>query len=563
MYFIFLSFVFYYNIQLLKGSKFCEKQEECIEKVKKLAGDANLFWFGDEWRTQCDQKYFKYHGQNKFNIIDCINSPSLSKYHSLGSRLFHVPTFSSHFLSNLKIHPRITFFPKTGNYNACDHDFHVIVNKKKDIHGHPNSLPIPSYQTLTPPDINWQGLGKDGYRYIVLILDPSEGKINFLSINFPYETNNIIEYTPLKPYRHSPSPMVFLIFRQGLENGNLTYKPDEAFHDNKNSTENIFDLPKFIIKNNLTTRLVGLTWVLIKTDPFSLEYNRIYNGIDNCHSLLIKKLQKEHTFDFVSNFNLNELDSSLLVSYYQPNTEFNVCCESYAYEENEVIADPLSDGYMPSIVLINKPKLKMVRSSSFIDNYQRSLRHYVVKKDEKFILVMFEPNKKHLYWLVSDISGNSLANGDELDGHTVVPYEDPSSYDPTECNQVVVMIFEEQKIGRKINIRKNREGDNEDRTEVKFNQMVLNYFEQNGEKKSNHRLNFNIENFKAFLKLKLSSISWFESCYDEFNAVTQIRQIAKSNLTDSEIREKYGKHKINKVEYYGYPNTEEVRIAKT
>uniref|UniRef100_A0A0N5C2A6 EGF-like domain-containing protein n=1 Tax=Strongyloides papillosus TaxID=174720 RepID=A0A0N5C2A6_STREA len=571
-----LFIVFSIIINLMECSKFCIHQDECIEKIKKLTGDVNLFWFGDEWRTLCDHRYFKYQQKSKSNPIDCLNPPNLSKFHSLGSRLFQVPTFSSHFLDNLKIFPRVTFFPKPGNYTACDHDFNVDTGLKKEVHGHPEMVPLDSFFTITPPDLNWPGLGIDDTRYTVLITDPSEGKIIFLSTNFPYETRKIIEYNTLKPYRDSPSPMVFLIFKQEQNDTELNFIPQQPNNnkdlENDSSSENTFDLPEFMLKNNLTTKLVGLTWSLIKTDPYSIEVNRQSNGVDNCHSLLIKKLQKEHTFDFVPNFNLNELDNTVSLSYYQPSTEFKVCCEKFTYDEDYIMADPLAYGYIPSLSLINKPKLKMIKNSNFIDNYQRIQRHYVIRKDEKFIVIMFEPNKKRLFWLVSDVTSGALANGDELDGTTIFPYEDPSSFDPDSCNEVVLMILEESRHGKRINIRRNREDENINESspsqyDVK---MIQNYFTFDQQKvplnyfsSDAPRQNFSIENFKSYMKIKLTAITWFESCYDEFNAITQIRQVIKSNLTEYDIKNKFGKLKINKIEYYGYPRTPEVQAAKT
>uniref|UniRef100_A0A0K0E8A4 DOMON domain-containing protein n=1 Tax=Strongyloides stercoralis TaxID=6248 RepID=A0A0K0E8A4_STRER len=574
-YFYTLFVTIFITNNLINSSKFCIHQDECIEKIKKLTGDVNLFWFGDEWRTLCDHKYFKYQQKNKANSIDCLNPPNLSKFYSLGSRLFQVPTFSSHFLDNLKIFPRVTFFPKFANYTACDHDYNIEIGRKKEIHGHPEMSPIDSYYTTTPPDINWPGLGKDGNRYIILILDPSEGKILFLSINFPYETKNIIEYKALTPYRNSPSPMVFLIFNQENENIQLNYMPHQL-NDNQNFSiesfsQHTFDLPMFMLKNNLTSKLVGLSWSLIKTDPYSIEINRQSNGIDNCHSLLIKKLQKEHLFNFVSNFNLNEVDNSISLAYYQPSTEFNICCERYIYEEDYIEADPLGYGYIPSLTLINKPKLKMIKNSHYVDNYQRIQRHYVIKKDEKFIIVMFEPNKKRLFWMVSDVSSDSLAKGNNLDGETIIPYEDPSSFDPNICNNVVLMVLEESKYRRKINVRKHREDGDEIKTlsNQQITKMLHDYFTFDHPKlplnyfgSEESRQNFSIEDFKSYMKVKLTAITWFESCYDEFNAITQIRQITKNNLTEADIKKKYDKHKINKIEYYGYPETPEVKLAK-
>lgn len=83
---------------------------------------------------------------------------------------------------------------------------------------------------------------------------------------------------------------------------------------------------------------------MVGADAFAIERRRIRGFVDNCHSLiqtskiLIKlkhiqkqvslflELLKDQRWDFVDAFPLNELDSSVSVSFTQPEVQGEVCC---------------------------------------------------------------------------------------------------------------------------------------------------------------------------------------------------------------------------------------------
>uniref|UniRef100_A0AC35UDD0 Anaphase-promoting complex subunit 1 n=1 Tax=Rhabditophanes sp. KR3021 TaxID=114890 RepID=A0AC35UDD0_9BILA len=504
------------------------------------------------------------------NTISCLNPEPLSKYYSLGSRLFHAQTFSPQFLANLRIFPKITFHPSSGFYRACDHDFQIQVEPNSKIHAHPEAKPIDSYLTKEHPEIHWPGLGKDDNQYIVLILDASEGKLQFLSTDFPHKTTILKEYRTLEPYRNAISPMVFLIFKQPHNMSALTYIP--PLSDLEELGDSVFDLSKFILKNRLGSALIGLNWALINTDAYSIEKNRNSNYVDNCHSLLISKLRKERQYSFVDTFNLGEMDATLSMSFIQPYTEFDVCCTTYKYTEMSIFADPLLDKSIPSIALINEPKVVSLKKLNVIDNYQRNQRDYVVRKAESFTVVLFDAKKMELFWMVSDVSAEGLASGNVKEGKVLVGYKDPSTAVPHQCKTIFLMVFEEPASARKHLSEIMVSGD---KTRVKhgprrFEENVERFFGYNNQKVSSSnyvgseasRENFNIEEFKSFMKLRLSAMTWFKSCFDEFGALSQISQIVKSNMSNPEVRKKYQQHKAIQIEYFGFPNTEDVVDAK-
>ena len=76
------------------------------------------------------------------------------------------------------------------------------------------------------------------------------------------------------------------------------------------------------------------------------------------------------------------------------------------------------------------------------DNYQRSQRDYIVSKEDRFTLVMFDPKKSYLYWLVSDIPADYLAPGDIIkDSLTIAKYFPPIPEKPSECLYIVLVLF--------------------------------------------------------------------------------------------------------------------------
>lgn len=92
--------------------------------------------------------------------------------------------------------------------------------------------------------------------------------------------------------------------------------------------------------------------------------------------------------------------------------------------------DPLADGKIPSLAVHQPPQITSLRPiQQPADNYQRSLRHYIgiffewlrlttsflVTKEDKFTLLMFDPKRGYAHWMLVDIPSASLATGSIAD----------------------------------------------------------------------------------------------------------------------------------------------------
>ncbi|KAI1717336.1 hypothetical protein DdX_07078 [Ditylenchus destructor] len=495
---------------------FCKQTAECIAKVRKMATESSRFWFGDHWRFNCAQ-----HTHRK-SPVQCINPRELHNFYSLGSRLFRVNTFTTAYLDNLRIFPRIKISTHPGIYRACDHEFTVEANGSID--AHPNSAPVATFhlreetdnvdQKWTPPiHLDWPQLRKND-SYIILFLDVSFGMLKGLAVDFPRSTKFIHEYEPLENFRlHQPIPLVVLIF----EKREAEYDWEQHFYQPKDS---LFDLSQFMLEHQLEDGLIGLNWILVDGDAYSIEKQRIKGNVDNCHALVKKKLNRDKRWRFVETFTISEMDSSLSISVIQPESTYRACCKAVSTRKEEIFLDPLADRRIPSGALRFKlPTITSLRSleSLTLDSYQRSLRHYVVLKEELYTLVLADPAQKYLYWMIVDITAESLSAGSLNDATTIATYMPPIPNTPDDCLFAVFFLFK-QPAGVKM-----RE-----------------FYSEDHALRSRHcnahciYRTFEVEQFKSFHRMQLSAISWMEVCYDFYEASFEIRRILQELANDSE-----------------------------
>jgi hypothetical protein len=173
---------------------------------------------------------------------------------------------------------------------------------------------------------------------------------------------------------------------------------------------------------------------------------------------------------------LNELDSSVSVSFTQPEVQGEVCCTKIELIEDEIFADPLSDQQISSIATKSIPKLSSLRSIQNTDNYQRSLRHYIVSKEDRFTAVMFDPKRQYLYWLVTDIPSAALAAGDVIhDGLTVAKYMISIPDKPNECQFSVLMLFRQPRSAAESDISEHYNSDHPLRSKICNKHCVYRY----------------------------------------------------------------------------------------
>uniref|UniRef100_A0A914EGQ0 Uncharacterized protein n=1 Tax=Acrobeloides nanus TaxID=290746 RepID=A0A914EGQ0_9BILA len=90
--------------------------------------------------------------------------------------------------------------------------------------------------------------------------------------------------------------------------------------------DELFDLSEFMMKHHLEKGLIGINWIMVGADAYAIEKQRIRGLVDNCHSLVVKKLARDRRWEFVDMFPLNEMDAWLSASYKQPQASYEVCC---------------------------------------------------------------------------------------------------------------------------------------------------------------------------------------------------------------------------------------------
>uniref|UniRef100_A0A915BKA6 Uncharacterized protein n=1 Tax=Parascaris univalens TaxID=6257 RepID=A0A915BKA6_PARUN len=514
------------------GTSLCPETKACIDRIRRLVADPRRFWFGEQWKEVCNGRHH--------NAISCYNPYSLQPFHSLGSRLFRVKTYQAAFLQNLRIFPRVTFRVRSGSYRACDHDFVVAEPHNVIIEADPDMDPVEPFSTRYLPDIRWSSISRND-TYIIVMVDAGFGTLNYLAYDYPKNTKVLRHYLPSENFRPVTNPLVVIVFQQN---------PRRLYDDLQISSDSeLFSLPQFMIENSLENDLVGLNVVLVSTDAYSIEKQRMRAVVDNCHSLIEQKLRRDNRWSFVASFPLSEMDTWLSVDYKQHAVSYTVCCEQVNLWEMWLALDPLGDGNLPSLVVLNEPRVSAVRVPQNNANYQRSTRDFVgvVLYDHSYTLVLFEPETSFLYWLIVDIPSASLAAATVADGNTIVSYLAPIPTVARKCMMLVFILFTQPS--------------------TMLSSSVSEYF--GGEYTSgcsgicSQRHNFDVEQFKSLHHLRLSAVTWMRTCYDIHEARRQI-QILSMNRSVGDSRSgasKLGDQPV-KVSKRAHENNEDIGLQQ-
>uniref|UniRef100_A0A1I7XIZ7 TGF_BETA_2 domain-containing protein n=1 Tax=Heterorhabditis bacteriophora TaxID=37862 RepID=A0A1I7XIZ7_HETBA len=283
----------------------CPDTATCISRVKEIVAAPRRFWFGEQRRAQCQHR--------QANPIDCFGPSHLAVYHSLGSRLFRAKTYHTAYLRNLEIFPRITYRALPGHYRACDHEFHVGNVSANVVEADPDMSSVEPFLIRKKPEIGWHGLRFDE-EFTILMTDVGFGTLNYLVTNFPIKPKVLKEYETSENFRPVDNPLVLLVFRKG--------KKDVEVPDAEN-----FDLTTFMLKNDLADNLVGLSLVVVGSDAFAIERQRLRGTVDNCHSLIRKKVALSASTPLISHLPLDELRAWLTISFEQPRVNARICCQ--------------------------------------------------------------------------------------------------------------------------------------------------------------------------------------------------------------------------------------------
>uniref|UniRef100_A0A914HVH1 Uncharacterized protein n=1 Tax=Globodera rostochiensis TaxID=31243 RepID=A0A914HVH1_GLORO len=552
-----VSVIFIFLIHHVNLQRFCGESLDCVSKIRRMARETNRFWFGDQWTMNCG-----WHIQQKReriargNPIACANPPSLSPFTSLGSRLFRVHTFTNAYLANLRVFPLIHFEAQSGHYRACGHNFDVPPPSKNELlrghTAHPLSRPLPTFQAQKAPDIGWTELHPN-QSLIVAMVDVGFGQLNYLAVDFPRDTQIIRPYRIVDNFRpRQPTPLAVLIFEAPKDAINATIGRIRAKYTKKDEENAMFDLGQFMIDNGLEKGLIGLNWALIDGDAFGIERMRLRGRPDNCHSLILQKLLRDRRWHFVETFPLSaELDSSLSISLVQPASSLHVCCFSNSVLEEQLYLDPLADLQLPSNSFRHgNPSVNSILALNLTPDslYQRSSRHYLVSSEERFALVLFDPSRLLLFWMVVDIPSEGLTAGGALGGVEVAKYVAPIPTQPGDCTFAVFMLFRQPT---------ERTDGRSEMGDFFNSDHPIRQRQCHGH--CSHREDFDIEQFKALHRLYLSAISWAKVCFDLFEASHQISLIRKS----PEIREGVDRtSKLNRAAWGGGQSKKDASTAK-
>ncbi|VDM84218.1 unnamed protein product, partial [Strongylus vulgaris] len=174
-------------------------------------------------------------------------------------------------------------------------------------------MPVAPYFIRSKPEITWHGLRYDE-EFAIAIIDVGFGSLNYLVTGFPQEPKVLHEYEPSENFRPEANPMVVVVFRKS--------RPSLKFSRTKD-----FDISKFMLDNDFADDLVGLSLIIVGSDAFAIERQRLRGIVDNCHSLLRSKLRRHPPASLFSQLPLDELNSWLTVSVEQPSLDVNVCCQ--------------------------------------------------------------------------------------------------------------------------------------------------------------------------------------------------------------------------------------------
>ncbi|KAK6053087.1 hypothetical protein COOONC_09408 [Cooperia oncophora] len=201
-----------------------------------------------------------------------------------------------------------------GEYRACDHDFRAGNGSVQIVEADPDMSPVAPFFIRSKPEITWHGLQYDE-EFIIAIIDVGFGSLNYLVTGFPRQPMVLHDYEPSENFRPEPNPMVVAIFRKSKALSLKLGRPDD------------FDISKFMLDNDLADDLIGLSLIIVGSDAFAIERQRLRGTIDNCHSLLRSKLLRHPPAPSLNRLPLEELNSWLTVSVELPQLDVNVCCQ--------------------------------------------------------------------------------------------------------------------------------------------------------------------------------------------------------------------------------------------
>lgn len=388
--------------------------------------------------------------------------------------------------------PRVTFRAHSGEYRACDHDFRAGNGSVHIVEADPDMPPVAPYFLRSKPEITWQGLQYDD-EFTIAIIDVGFGTLNYLLSGFPHNPKVLHDYEPSENFRPEPNPMAVVVFRKAKTSALQIGRAND------------FDISKFMLDNELADDLVGLALLIVGSDAFAIERQRLRGTIDNCHSLLKSKLLRHPAAPALTRLPLEELNSWLTVSVKQPELSVNVCCQRVRQKASDVFFDPLGAATVSAIATITPPTVNSARiplqSPSYV-NYHRQARTHIALMDELYTLVALDATSSMLHWMVVDIPSQALASAPS--GITKAAYLPFTPERPASCSPFAVFLFSQP--------------------------ASLNVVSEYCDGACEQREKFRMDVFKQRYTLRLRALSWISVCYDLPYAYHVIRSAMNSTV---------------------------------
>ncbi|PAV65490.1 hypothetical protein WR25_24042 [Diploscapter pachys] len=148
--------------------------------------------------------------------------------------------------------------------------------------------PVQPFLIRKKPEISWKGLQYD-QSLTILIVDAGFGTLNYMVTDFPRKPKVLVDYRLSDNYHSAPNALVVLAFKS--EGKPAPVLPSDF------SADSLFDLSKFMLDNDLSDDLVGLSVIIVGSDAFAIEKQRVEGNVDYCHSLLKKSLSVDYETD--------------------------------------------------------------------------------------------------------------------------------------------------------------------------------------------------------------------------------------------------------------------------
>ncbi|KAK6023054.1 hypothetical protein OSTOST_11224 [Ostertagia ostertagi] len=312
-----------------------------------------------------------------------------------------------------------------------------------------------------------------------------------------------------------------------------------------------FDISKFMLDNDLADDLIGLSLIIVGSDAFAIERQRLRGTIDNCHSLLRSKLIRHPPAPSLNRLPLEELNSWLTVSVELPQMDVNVCCQQVRQKNHlnsratTVFFDPLGAATVsasatvvppslirhppaPSLnrlpleelnswltVSVELPQMDVnvccqqvrqkipIQSPSYV-NYHRQARTHIALMDELYTLVALDASTSMLHWMVVDIPSQELASSPNGITANYIPFAPEK---PASCSPFALFLFSQP--------------------------ASINTIPMYCDGACELRGKFRMDVFKQRYMLRLRAISWISVCYDLPYAYHVIR--AAMNSTTNQV----------------------------